>query len=260
MAEELIESTPVEPAAPVADVHEEKAREQGWKPKEEWEGNPDEWRPAKEFLDRGELFSKISGQNSEIKELKKTLNYLVDHHKKVKETEYNRALTHLKAMKVEAFEKGDAEKIVELDEAIADVKAEQKSATAVANAPQVKEPTTAFVQFVKNNAWYSTNQEMKTFADEVGIGYFQRNPGITETALHEYVVKRVKQAFPSEFQSKPKAPSVEGASGSGPTRQANTKEYALTEDERKTMMTFVRQGIMTKEEYIKDLKAVKGEE
>jgi hypothetical protein len=32
----------------------------------------------------------------------------------------------------------------------------------------------------------------------------------------------------------------------------------MTEDEKKVMNTFVRQGIMSKDEYIKELKASKG--
>ena len=44
---------------PDVDPYESEAREQGWKPKEEYEGDPEKWRPAKEFVERGELFGKI---------------------------------------------------------------------------------------------------------------------------------------------------------------------------------------------------------
>ena len=34
------------------DTYEDQAREQGWRPREEYQGDPNKWRPAKEFVDR----------------------------------------------------------------------------------------------------------------------------------------------------------------------------------------------------------------
>ena len=39
--------------------YDKQAREMGWRPKEEWEGEPEKWRDAKEFVERGELYGKI---------------------------------------------------------------------------------------------------------------------------------------------------------------------------------------------------------
>lgn len=240
---------------------EQVAIDQGWKPKEEWEGDPDDWRPAKEFVERGELFSKISGQNNEIKELRKALNYLVDHHKKVKETEYSRALTELKAMKKEALVEGDPDKVVEVDEAISQLKEQQKSVEA--NSQEVqgnRQPSPMFVEFVKHNTWYISDPEMKEFADEVGIGYFNTHPGASEADTYKHVLSRVQKQFPDRFQRKVTSQSVEGAAAnSSVTAKTSAKEYPLTEDERRTMMTFVRSGVMTKENYITELKKIKGE-
>jgi len=71
-----------------SDPYEDQAREQGWRPKEEYEGDPEKWRPAKEFVERGELFGKIDHMGKELKETRKALKMLQEHHSKVKETEY----------------------------------------------------------------------------------------------------------------------------------------------------------------------------
>ena len=102
---------------------EEKALEQGWVPQDEWEGDPDQWRPAKEYLDRGELFKKIEDQNRTIKEFKRALDDLKGHHAKTRETEYARALTALKEQKKTALEDGDAAAVIKLDDEIDLVKA-----------------------------------------------------------------------------------------------------------------------------------------
>lgn len=237
---------------------EEQAIGQGWKPKEEWEGNPDDWRPAKEFVERGELFGKISNQSGEIKELRKALNYLVDHHQKVKDIEFKRAVEHLKGQKKLALEDGDADKLIAVDEALLELKESAKQSKQIDIVKENPNPTPGFVEFVQTNPWYNADKEMKDFADEVGVGYFQRNPGVAEKDLYDYVTKRVKQAFPDKFKKKDIIPSVEGESGSRPTSRTNSKEFPLTDEERHTMNTFIRSGVMSKEEYISELKKIKG--
>jgi len=81
------------------DSYESQAREQGWKPKEEYEGDPEKWKPAKEFVERGELFGKIDTLGKDLKETRKALKMLQEHHAKVKETEYKRAVDDLKHFK-----------------------------------------------------------------------------------------------------------------------------------------------------------------
>ena len=105
---------------------EQKAMEQGWVPQDQWEGDPEQWRPAKEFLDRGELFKKIEDQNRTIKEFKRALDDLKQHHSKTRETEYARALQALKAQKKTALEEGDADTVIKLDDQIDLVKEEQQ--------------------------------------------------------------------------------------------------------------------------------------
>jgi len=95
-----------------------RAMEDGWVPQDEWQGDPEVWRPAKEFVDRGELFKKIDDQNRTIKEFKRALDDLKNHTQKVRETEYNRALATLKEQKKNALLEGDAERVVSLDDEI----------------------------------------------------------------------------------------------------------------------------------------------
>ena len=69
MSEDLSSQTTQETKteAPKVEVSptQQKAMEQGWKPKEEWEAegkDPSEWRDAKEYVERGELFDLIDSQ------------------------------------------------------------------------------------------------------------------------------------------------------------------------------------------------------
>lgn len=63
------------------------AIEQGWIPREEFDGDPDKFIDAAEFVRRGELFKKIESQSREVKQLRQALEAFKQHHSKVKEAE-----------------------------------------------------------------------------------------------------------------------------------------------------------------------------
>lgn len=248
-----------EQATPTPNKYEESARHQGWVPKEEWQGDPEDWTDAKEFMRRGELFSKISSQSSEIKELKKAMTALVEHHVKVKETEFTRALEYLKQQKKAALEEGDADKLLQVEDAIDTLKEEQQNNRQVAQQPTAKSVTPVFSQWVDQNRWYLQDAEMKQFADDVGVGFYNRNPGKSEQEVYEYVRKRVQEHFPKKFSGqKPNFQSVEGGSSSTPRSSSKGDDFKLTEEQTKVMKTFVRQGIMTEAQYKEELRRVSG--
>lgn len=237
------------------DVYESQAREQGWRPKDEYEGDPNKWRPAKEFVERGELFGKIDHMGKELKETRKALKMLQEHHSKVKETEYTNALRELKALQKRHLEEGNSDGYLETTELLTDLKAEQKAREVVTqNTPAQPDPR--FLSWTQENKWYQTNAEMREYADTVGMGYANRNPGIDPEDVLQFVTKEVKARFKDSFvnPNRSKPSSVEGASAPA----ANKGSFELTDDERRTMNTFVRAGVMTKDEYIAEVKKMRG--
>lgn len=236
---------------------ETQARASGWVPLEDWEGDPEDHVDAREYVKRGELFHRISNQSSEIKDLKRAISGLMDHHKKVKENEFTRALEYLKQQKKTALEEGDADRLLAVDEAIDTLKQEKQQETKDNVSSASKQPTPFFVGWVKQNQWYISDPELRAFADDVGIGAFQRVQGqIDEQELYQLVKTRVMKAYPEKFKTKPNTSPVDG--GTGTLRKPRTDNYQLSAEEEKVMKTFVRQGVMTKEEYINELKQING--
>lgn len=232
-----------------------RAREEGWVPLEEWSGDPDAWRPAKEFVDRGELFKKIDDQNRTIKEFKRALDDLKQHHSKVRETEYKRALQALKEQKKEALLEGDVDRVISLDDEIDLVKQEQT---------KLKEPTTEvtqqeqapeFVAWVNRNKWYENNEPMKAFADAIGRNLAMS--GMAPNKVLEEVEKQVRAEFPNRFRNpnKDKPGAVEGSTNKG---TGSNQSVNMSDDERRVMQRFVRTGVMTEKEYIAEWKRVNG--
>lgn len=242
---------------------EERASSQGWKPKEQFVedgGNEADWRPAKEFVDRGELFTKIEEVKRENRNLKRTMQLFREHHDKVAQTEYARALETLKSQKKAALIDGDADRVIEIDSQILETRDAQKMAVmqqAFQEPEQQGPQNPAFVAWQERNSWYQYDPEMKAFADQVGVAIKQVNPNVDPVSFLKEVEKRVKKAYSEKFQNprKEDAPTVEG--GNAP-RRSRANDVELTEDEQKAMRRFVKAGAMTEEQYKAEIKTMRG--
>lgn len=234
---------------------EQQAMEQGWVPQDEWEGDPEQWRPAKEFLDRGELFKKIEDQNRTIKEFKRALDDLKGHHAKTRETEYARAIQALKAQKIAALEEGDAAAVVKLDDQIDLVKDEQSKLKQAAIEQPQEQLNPEFTNWVDKNKWYETSQPMRAYADALGRDLAYK--GLSPSEVLKEVERQVRDEFPQKFRNanRDKPGAVEGSTNKG-TKGGN--DVALSDEERRVMQRFVRTGVMTEKEYMAELKRIKG--
>jgi hypothetical protein len=244
--------------APQYTPMEERALEMGWRPKEEFEGDEVDFIDAAEFVRRGPLFEKIETQNREIKAVKKALESFKEHYTKVQETEFNRALAQLKVSQKQALVDGDTDLFYELNEEIDSAKEKVAELKADQGKPIAEEPplNPQFVAWKNRNPWYDAQSYMRVFADDLGTELAAK--GETPDVILKKVEAAVRKEFPNKFRNpnRDTAQSVEGSSTRS-TRTSN-EDFELTEIERKIMNGFVRDKLMTKEQYIADLKKVKG--
>jgi len=241
----------VEPSAT-----ELQAMESGWVPKDKYSGDEHKWVDAGEFLRRGELFNKIEDQSKQLKDVRRALDEMKKLHSQVREVEYKRALDALRAQKKTALEEGDAEAVIAADERMDLVKEKQKqlqsqpdtSAQGGTNHPE-------FVQWTERNSWYKTSTPMKAFADALGDDLARA--GNSPSEVLKKVEAEVKKEFPHRFSNpnRDKPGAVEGSTNRG----TSSSSFALTDDERRVMNTFIRTGVFkTEKEYIDELKKVRG--
>jgi hypothetical protein len=261
MAEELkTDEKKTEVQAPVLTEIEQRAQADGWVPKDEWDGDPEEWRPAKEFIDRGELFKKIDSQNRTIKDIRRTLEEFGKHHSQVAQIEYQRALAALKAQKKEALSEGEFDKVINIDERIDAVKDAQRVAAyqQPVQIADVQESNPIFDNWVDRNSWYKTNTAMRAYADRLGNEIGGRG-NISPTDLLVRIEQEIKKEFAHKFNNpnRDKPGSVEGSSTRGSTSKSD--KYALTDEERRVGERWVRTiPGFTMEKYVTELKKVKG--
>ena len=235
----------------------ERAKEMGWRPIEEWDGEEEDFIDAKEFVRRQPLFEKIEHVTKELKNVKSAFEALKQHHTKVKEVEFKRALDQLKAAKRRALAEGETEQALLLEDKIDEIN-EQKTEfdNEIKSQPSVQEqPNPAFIQWTRENTWYQKDRAMTAFADKLGVELHQQGLSPDE------VLRRVTQEVKSEFKHKFTNPKREGASavesgGRKATKQPETDTSGMTEEQVKVMNRIVRSGAMTKEQYLKEFRSL----
>lgn len=238
---------------------EEKAISMGWRPKEQFEGDEEEFIDAKEFVRRQPLFDRIESQNKQLKNVTKALESFKLHYTKVEEAAVQKAINQLKAQRKNALAEGDGDSFELFDDEIK--KAEQQlSAIEVAkNKPIVEEEIVhpEWQAFQSRNPWYNTTGYMRKFADEIGSELAAK--GVAPVEVLKQVEQAVRKEFPNKFvnPNKENAPTVEQGRGTNKPASKDSESF-MNEQERKVMNDLVRSGLLTKEKYIADLKAIKG--
>lgn len=236
---------------------EVQAIEQGWIPKEEFDGDESLFIDAPEFVRRGELFSKIEKQSKELKAVRQALEALSSHHSKVKEMEYERALKSLKDARRQATIDGDHERALALEDKIDEVKLEKEQLAVEAKQTAVQEPegyTPEFQSWVNRNGWYETNKIMRAAADELGKDLYKQ--GNSPAEVLDLVAREIRKEFAHKFAN----PATKRESAvEASTRSGSKKDDFFMSPEEKDMMrkiVAVTPGF-SEADYIRDLKALK---
>lgn len=244
---------------------EERAREMGWRPKEEWEGDTSNWMEAEKFVERqdrlkeradGIAKAEIHRLNSQLAELKDTISDFRDHHTKVEQRAYERALKDLKVKQRAAVEDGNAEAFDQVEREIADL---QKDVEKPAEKKVGVNPD--FNAWQSENTWYSGDPledpdfvEMTDFADKTANALHARHPELTGRAFYDKVGEVVKRRFAEKFEN-PRRRQVAAVEGAGDTTtRRKGKTYAdLPAEAKSACDKFVKAGLFkTRDEYVKE--------
>lgn len=225
---------------------ESEAAKMGWTPKDQFKGDPEKWRPADEFVERGKqmvplLRAQVKKQERQIAELTSTTKQFAEFATKAEKRGYDNALTALKEERAQAVANGDGEAFQRVDERLEDLKAEIAEKTKSApRADGGDDPV--FDEWKGRNAWLN-DPKMEAFGN--ASAQFLRSTGVTATGAEflDMVTKEVKAKFPEKFENprRTSAPSVEG--GTPAARKGGGKSFAdMPADARKECEKMAKHG------------------
>jgi len=216
--EQVVEPTEAPDEAILAE-----AFEQGWKPKDQWTGKPEEWTDAETFVRRGREINpilrktlkkkdaEIDALRRELTEMKGTVQELAEHRTKIEKMAYDRALKDLKEQRKDAIREGDFERASDVDEAIdqlKDAKVEAAAEKKTPATPPAADPRVS--EWIERNPWYNDKPENADLVDYAN-GLSNRLVQIELAAgrkpdpdvILPQVAEKVKKAFPGAFKTTP---------------------------------------------------------
>jgi vacuolar-type H+-ATPase subunit I/STV1 len=241
------------------------ASEKGWVPEKEWDGDPTEWRSAREFLDRGELMDRISSQTKQINQydtkiqsLENSLKQLAEHNKKVAEMEYEKAIGDLKKKKADALDLGDHNAVVELDDKMSDLKQSRQEANNLEQANQPVTPHPDVISWMNENTWYNTDVALRGAADAIAQQYLAANPAAEANPMLvlAHVTDQLFKEFPEKLGPKTRPSATVEPQRTGSTKNTSKqKKWSRSDlnDMQKEIMKNICSEEFTEQEYINQL-------
>lgn len=243
---------------------EDRARQLGWHPKEEFKGDPERWVDADTFMKKGEeelpvLRSNLKKIQAELakerEEFQKTAKEFREWHEttvqKAEREAYEKARAEIEQKKLDAVELGDKEAYLKAQEA------EKALETKKAPQPQQQQASVdpVFEDWRTKNAWYEEYPELAVEADNVGFALWNSGKFKNTGQVYEEVAKSIRRKYPHYFQNPnrdvPPPVNEGGEPASGRRSKARSFEN-LPASAKEACDKFIRMGmIKSREDYLK---------
>jgi hypothetical protein len=257
-------------------LHE--AESQGWVPKDRYRGNEKDWVDAETFVKRGREILPILKKNNEnlVRDLNQTREQLkefreaAEEFKKFQRESYERKaadfeaqIKAIKESRAQAISDGDGQKVNALDDALDTAKDNLKEAKQavkdVVSTPVVEAPSSANLDpnlqtWLNSNDWFGVDKRMTGIANGIGESLRIEFPMLKGQAFLEKLDEVLAEEFPNKFGKTTKRAAgspVESGSGRQGRGSSSSKSYDnLPSDAKAACDKFVRQKLMTKDEYV----------
>ena len=260
-------------ATPHTDTPTEvEARKDGWRPEDEWEGDPDQWVDAKEFVYRGSLMRRIQQESKSAKTLRKeldqlrgTVKQLAEHNRKLASTEKEEMIDDLNDMRKEALQEQNFDKLIEIEGKIKEVENLEDEIPEVPESDQTQEHP-AVAAWREQNDWYDSDPVLAGAADALATQLRQKNPDWEPEKLLEELTIQVAERFfdeepeSEETEAKPKSKAPRTTETGRQGRKTGTRSNLVSKlntMQKQMGQTFVEEGaIESIEEYAKQLREI----
>lgn len=225
----------------------EKAEKMGWTPKDQFRGDPAKWRPADEFVERGEnmlpiVRATVKRQEREIADLKQSMKQFAEYHDKTEQRAIAKAMDDLKGRRAAAIAAGDGAAFDRVDDEIDSLK---KEIDAKPKPVKADESDPVFDEWLGRNKW-AEDPKLQLFGAKYGEFLVESGEAARGNDLLELVAKEVRRAFPEKFENprRAAAPSVESGA---PSARKGGKSFAdLPADARAACERMARNGYADK--------------
>jgi len=241
----------------------DRARGMGWIPKDEFRGDKSRWRPADEYVQRGDEMlpimkaqmakyeAKINALQGTVDGQRENTEKLLKMSEKMEERSYEKARNDIIKKQSHAIKEGDSAAWESLENEKFNLE-KPKPAVEVTPTPQVSPEVQAWQD---KNTWYTTDEDMTAVANAHLQNMRRENPGVPMPTILTNLESRVKAAFPHKFENPARdiPAAVDSSSTAPPAESTGKKTYSsLPADAKEQCRMGIESKLFkTKEDYVK---------
>ena len=234
--EETVVEETVEEAQKADPALESRAKAMGHSSKEDWRGKPEDWVDAKTFLERADSVMPILRERN--KKLEEKLSRVEERQNKLVKELIEKEVRAVKAQQKEAVKQGDEEAFEQADKALVELNKQKQEVGTQKDDP-------VFAQWQEDNPWYTSDFEKHDFANR--YAEFLNGTGVYGKEMLDKVAAEVK----SKFNKNPRQDKPNDTQQGGQQPKKGGRSYHdLPSDAKAACDRFVKQGVMTKEDYV----------
>lgn len=215
---------------------EEEALAEGWKPKEEFDGDPDKWVSAREYVRYGKLQKTMNTMKADFDSRLREVN---QYHEMQKQA----AISELKAQQKLAVRGGDEEAFDAIQQRIDQFEQSQSKVS--------KDPVVA--AWEERNPWIMNQEDPRTVdANALYVSIKARKPNISESEALAYVDERLAKLHTPTNPRRDVPPRTE-TGGQRSTGKSNGKLHwgDLSESDLRDWKNFGETMFKTKDAFLK---------
>ncbi|CAB4241270.1 hypothetical protein UFOVP67_29 [uncultured Caudovirales phage] len=283
MSEEIqtevaVDTQEVQAQQPSYTETEQQAMEMGWVPEDKYSGDKAKWKPAEQFLEYGKSINGILRKTNEslikknedlakkVDAIEKANSTALKFLAKKYEQEKQDLISHLKAVRKEAINNSDGERVAEIESQMEKVEADYQADLAdlkTQQQEQAPQESPEFLEWKEKNSWYGSKKALTKIAETIGEELRSRNPELVGAPFLQRVEKEMKERFPDEFglnSNRTKPTMVASGSAETSSSAKGTSYSDLPKDAKDACTELLKAGIpgLTKEQYAKEYFAMYG--
>lgn len=200
--------------------YEAEARAQGWKPEEEWEGEPDKFVDAETFVKKGDQYvglmkKRVEGLEKKFsyqEQLNKDMRNQYERLEKAKQKEIEQLEEQIRAQRRQAVTDGDGKAFDEAEKQLDELRDQKAARTPTNNGGEENLPPWA-EEWKQENKWYGKDTTATAVAMSFAEQLRNTNPFLSEKEFLDQVTEHVKQELPHKFKKSKPDPIVDGDGG-----------------------------------------------
>jgi hypothetical protein len=204
---------------------EQRAYDDGWRPEDQFEGNPDNWKTAGEYNLYGEMQTQVRDAKAETRRAQDDMDSRIASLNKLHAAQQTAAINDLKAQQRQAVEEADTALYDRLQTQIESTVVEPVQSTQPGKASEI-------LEWESKNSWSADPNDERTIQANTFYQIASSKPNATYDSALKYVDDQLAKLYAVEqAQTNPRRESVTMTEQSRQPRQRqrNNKELSMSD-------------------------------